>query len=322
MTYEMFLNVGDIVTKVTSLSAPCETEKNRFKYHQFILKRVPPKIDIQLNLTVIPRYKKFKQKEIFAARRDAPKKRHRFHNRILSRNKPPDKEAEKYLGEGLDWRMSKVGKKVLMEGGTSGKYQLLLDEDLKKGALFLVNSDNKWKTTDIIYGFLQVLTIFYLAKNKLGILVHAAGLKDGKEGYLFAGLSRAGKSTTTRIWDNQPSVKILNDDRIIIRKFGRQLDMYATPWHGDYSDYLESSVEKTELTKLFYIYHKKTNKAQEVSPLEGFNLFFQTLFIPVWDKNCLKFVSNFLLDTFLSKPSYKFGFKNDKKVIDYVRSVK
>src|SRR5271169_6137240 len=52
-----------------------------------------------------------------------------------------------------------------------------------------------------------------------GVEVHALGLsdKDGS-GYLFLGHSGAGKSTTARLWMEQPGVQMLSDDRIIIRK--------------------------------------------------------------------------------------------------------
>jgi hypothetical protein len=67
-----------------------------------------------------------------------------------------------------------------------------------------------------------------------GVEVHALGLADvdGK-GYLFLGHSGAGKSTTTRLWTSQPGVRLLSDDRIILRKKDGQYWMYGTPWHGD-----------------------------------------------------------------------------------------
>ena len=49
-----------------------------------------------------------------------------------------------------------------------------------------------------------------------GVEVHALGLADEDgSGYLFLGHSGAGKSTTARLWKEQPGVRLLSDDRII-----------------------------------------------------------------------------------------------------------
>ncbi len=67
-----------------------------------------------------------------------------------------------------------------------------------------------------------------------GVEVHALGLvdRDGS-GYLFLGHSGAGKSTTARLWQAEPGVRLLSDDRIILRKQNSTFWMYGTPWHGD-----------------------------------------------------------------------------------------
>ena len=67
-----------------------------------------------------------------------------------------------------------------------------------------------------------------------GIEVHALGLADDDgSGYLFLGHSGAGKSTTARLWKQQRGVKLLSDDRIILREQNGKILMYGTPWHGD-----------------------------------------------------------------------------------------
>ena len=79
----------------------------------------------------------------------------------------------------------------------------------------------------------EVLMIHRLACG-YGLEVHAVGLVDEiGRGHLFLGHSGAGKSTTARLWLNQPGVQILSDDRIILRAHGERIFMYGTPWHGD-----------------------------------------------------------------------------------------
>lgn len=321
---ETFLSIADIIIRIKSENPPKEEAANRFRYKHFVLKSRPSKIDIDLNLKTIPRYKVHKRKELFRTERDAPKIR-RFNFKLKakrSRARSLSKEEERYLGKGLDWRIGRRGDEILIEGGSSGRYQLLINDGLDKGRVSIINAGNEWKVTDVIYGFLQVLIIYYLAKKKCGALFHSAGLHDGDRGFLFAGLSRAGKSTTSRIWDEIPGVNILNDDRIIVRKVKDELYMYPTPWHGDYSEYLnDDTVKKAKLSKLFYIYHRDTNLAERVDYTDGFSHFFKTLFLSFWDRDCVKFTFDFLVDILAQKPCYKFGFKNDSRIISYIRSL-
>jgi serine kinase of HPr protein (carbohydrate metabolism regulator) len=52
--------------------------------------------------------------------------------------------------------------------------------------------------------------------------MHACGLVDRGDGYLFCGRSGAGKSTSAGLWQREP--RVLNDDRVLIQRSA----------HGDY----------------------------------------------------------------------------------------
>jgi len=321
---ETFLNIADTIIVIKSEFAPEKETTSHFRYSNFILENSTPKTDINITLKVIPRHRIFKREEFFKTESDL-QKRYRLE---LARLPGPgrrnlDKAEERYFGSGLNWRIGKSGRKILIEGGSAGRYQLLINEDLTDGELFIINANNEWKLKEIIYGFLQVFIIYYMAKRRIGILFHSAGVKEGKNGYLFAGLSQAGKTTMSRIWGKIPGIKILNDERGIIKKDKNDFYMYPTPWHRSYPYYLaEGSNGKTRLSKLFYIYHREANLAERVNYIEGFNHFFKTLFLSFWDKECVSFAFDFLLDILSKKPCYKFGFKNDKRVVSYIRNLK
>ena len=56
-----------------------------------------------------------------------------------------------------------------------------------------------------------------------GLEVHAVGIVDEiGRGHLFLGHSGAGKSTTARLWLEQPEIRILSDDRIVLRRQRRK----------------------------------------------------------------------------------------------------
>lgn len=329
-----YLQIAGFKIKVNSKNPPEANPKSDWRYQNFILKRAPKKIDFEFNLKVKDNYTHYKPQVLFQTEREkkrgrknlAARRRRKRRLRLQKqKNNAQRKEKEKYLGPDLDWRISKYKNKFLLEGGTSGNFQVFFDKSFKKLDVSIINSDRQWKLADVFVGFLQIFLIYYFASKGRGLVVHSTGIKDkakrGK-GYLFAGISGAGKTTTSKIWDKQAKdIMVLNDDRIIIRKINNKFYLYGTPWHGDFSDYLKVSVERARLSKLFFIYHKNKNKAQKVIPREFFNLFFQSVFLPFWDKRGLKTVSNFMIELILSVPCYKFGFKNNKKIIDYVRNI-
>ncbi len=179
-----------------------------------------------------------------------------------------------------------------------------------------------WSASDIIYDFLQVLLINYFAQRKSGIFTHSVGIKDldGK-GLIFTGKSGAGKSTTARIWHKHSKAMVLNDDRIIVRKVKDKFFIYGSPWHGEFSDYLESRIESAPIDKIFFIHHAKENNFKRLSQKDAFNLLYPALFPTFWDKRCLENIASFSLDLVNSVKCYRLGFVNNNRVIGFVRGV-
>ena len=64
-----------------------------------------------------------------------------------------------------------------------------------------------------------------------GVLLHAAAVEKGGEGFLFAGHSGAGKSTLSALC-HEAGWSILNDDRAMVFPRAGQWIMAGTPWHG------------------------------------------------------------------------------------------
>lgn len=320
-TYEFFLKIADIVIRIETKNSPRKYRNSKLRYDKFILSKKPARIDIDLTLETKASYKKFTQVKLFEALSNYSKKQLAKMLIDRKRKKLVTEDIKNYLGDALDWRISRLKGKILIEGISTSRYQVILEPSLKKGKIFIISRDKRWSMSRIVHGFLQVLVIYYLAKYKIGIIIHSAAVKDKHQGYLFAGVSRAGKSTISRIWNEATSAFILNDDRIVIKKKNRSYYMHGTPWHGDYIEYFDDYKSKAKLSKIFGIYHSKVNKRQKLKPIESFSVFFQSLFVSFWDKECLDFVLGFLSDMFREIPTYKLGFKKDKQIIEYVRNV-
>lgn len=177
-----------------------------------------------------------------------------------------------------------------------------------------------WRIDDIIYDFLQVLLINYLALHRGGVFVHSIGVKDlDGNGLIFAGKSGCGKTTTAKLWDKHSKAMVLNDDRIIVRKLNGKFFIYGAPWHGEFNDYLYSKIESAPLKKLFFIHHAPNNTVRQISQKEAFNRLYPALFPTFWDKGHLENIVSFCQGLIKDTACYSLGFLNNKKVIGFVR---
>ncbi|MBD3263465.1 hypothetical protein GF374_03750 [Candidatus Woesearchaeota archaeon] len=315
MKYKYFFNIADVCMQVTSDSLHERNPDWDWKLESFILKE-SDRVDTEFKLKLTDRFVKHKPHILFETRRT---------DYVPSPTTTRCREmADAYLGVGVDWRVGEYDGRLLFEGGGASCFQLSMDKDLRGADINLIKNGGRWELSDLVYSFMQLYMIFFLGRHQLGLMFHAAGVRDDGEngqGLLFAGSSGAGKTTAAKIWHKYGCTKVLNDDRIIIRKVDGDYYMYSTPWHGDYYQYFNRPLGKSRVDKMFCLYHRETNKAMKLTPREGFTMFFKTIFPLFYDKESMEFSSKFLLDLVAAVPSYSFGFKNDSGIMDYVRKI-
>lgn len=225
-----------------------------------------------------------------------------------------------------NWRLLKKGGSYIYKSPLKDKRQVMfINKTFDKVSAYLLNGKDRgglWGISEIIYDFLQVLLINYLALHRKGIFIHSTGLKDtDAEGLLFAGESGAGKSTTSRLWHKYSRAMVLNDDRMIVRKYGNKFLIYGSCWHGDFNDYLDSRIESAPLRRLFFIRHARRNTVRRVSAKEAFNLLYPNLFPTFWDREGLENIVSFAQDIVTTVPCYRLGFVNNRKIIPFVRNI-
>lgn len=306
MLYKVKLRIADIIIKIQSnfaLEQLTEKEKKvqiTGRFNNFFYKgKAKPDIIVKVDIVdKLPKIKK--KKDIFVT----------FHFQDGSEN----------------WRLFKRGSAYVYKCPLEDRKQLvLINKTFDRVTVYLLPKKEKgyvWNVADIIYDFLQVLLINYFAQRNEGIFTHAIGVKDlDRKGLLFAGKSGAGKSTTARLWHKHSKAIVLNDDRIIVRKFNGKFLIYGSPWHGEFSDYLDSRIESAPLKKLFFIHHSSKNIARQVSEKKAFSLLYPALFPTFWDKECLENIVSFCQDLVKDVPCYSLGFVNGNKVIEFVRSL-
>jgi hypothetical protein len=176
---------------------------------------------------------------------------------------------------------------------------------------------------------LDELVVMHRLGRERGVEVHAAGMCDAEgQGYLFLGHSGAGKSTTTRLWNQRPGMTVLSDDRIILREHcdpdGQpEVWMHGTPWHGEAAFAVP---EKARIERLFVIeharerapHHEPENRITRISGSRAVGEIMARSFLPFYDGPALENTMNFLQEIVTAIPCYRLEFLPDSTAVEAV----
>ena len=150
-----------------------------------------------------------------------------------------------------------------------------------------------------------------------GAELHALGLVDcDGSGYLFLGHSGAGKSTTARLWMSEPGVKLLSDDRIILRRKGGRYWMYGTPWHGDAG---VSSQGCAPLSAVFLLEQAPSNQILPLPGAQAAAELFARSFVPHYLSDGIRFTLSFFDELTRSIPCSVFRFAPTESAVEAIR---
>jgi hypothetical protein len=164
----------------------------------------------------------------------------------------------------------------------------------------------------------ELLMLNLLARGR-GVELHSCGIVDETgEGYLFIGQSGAGKTTTARIWEQRDGVKILSDDRIIVRRGddGQTIWMYGTPWHGEGE---LSCPERAPLKRIFFLRHGREHRLERLGRSEASARLFSCSFPTFYYPDGLDFTLSFFDEMTSAVPCSELTFVPDESVVDFVR---
>jgi hypothetical protein len=165
----------------------------------------------------------------------------------------------------------------------------------------------------------EVLMIHHLAGGK-GVEVHALGLvDDAGHGHLFLGHSGAGKSTSARLWQRQPGVHILSDDRIILRRDGGQVWMHGTPWHGDAGI---ASPHGALLSHIYILEQAPGNELVGVARSAATAEIFARSFVPRHSAQALDFTLQFIEQLAQELPCDVFRFVPQQSAVEVIRNAR
>jgi hypothetical protein len=192
------------------------------------------------------------------------------------------------------------------------------DPSFQRGHVVLSRSSIKPGTPifPLEYPLDELVMMHRLALGE-GVELHALGLVDQDgSGYLFLGHSGAGKSTTARLWMSQPGVKLLSDDRIIVRKHDDGFWMYGTPWHGDAG---VAAPDRARLAAIFLLEQAPTDELAPLSQPNATAELFARAFVPQYVKSGIQFTLSFLDQLTRSVPCSTFRFTPTPSAVEAIR---
>jgi hypothetical protein len=167
-------------------------------------------------------------------------------------------------------------------------------------------------TNPVHYPLDQILLMYILARSE-GALFHSAGVSINGRGYIFPGISGAGKSTITRLFAEGEDTELLSDDRMIVRKIDDAFMAFGTPWPGDAGIAQNLGMP---LAGIFFIYHGADNRIKAIEPKEAVKRLLPVMSIPWYDRNLLPEILGFCEDLICTIPAYELQFQPGKEVID------
>jgi hypothetical protein len=175
--------------------------------------------------------------------------------------------------------------------------------------------DPKRPVYPLEYPLDELLMIHRLSRGE-GVEVHAVGIQDEQgRGHLFLGHSGAGKSTTARLWSARPGVRILSDDRIILRARQGRVWMHGTPWHGDAGI---ASPQSALLDHVYLLEHGERNERVVLPPGKAAAELFARTFVPRHCAEGLQFALSFLDRVAHEVPCSHFRFVPDESAVEAI----
>lgn len=195
--------------------------------------------------------------------------------------------------------------------------RLLVDRRFRQATLSMNGQfeDLCRRMTPLVYPLDELLIMHRLTLER-AVELHGLGIvgPDGTNN-LFIGHSGAGKSTTARLWSSMLPVKILSDDRIIVREQNSGMMMYGTPWHGDACFALP---ESAPLHRIFILEHGNGNVISSLNRSQAVAELFARAFVPFHGHQYVDSALNFLEHLASSLPCYRYSFEPQLSAVEKI----
>jgi len=171
--------------------------------------------------------------------------------------------------------------------------------------------DSNEKDVDPFEYPLDGLILYYLTVINKDIMIHASGVNNAGEGFLFSGISGKGKSTMAKLWDNW-GAKVIHDDRLIIRKSGNGYSMYNTPVYNN------DKPLDSPLDRIFIIDHGIENKLIPLREASAVSMVMANCIQHTWGPAIISKLLESVSEMCRVIPTYRLFFRPERSVIDHI----
>jgi hypothetical protein len=233
---------------------------------------------------------------------------------------PPSPRGRPLFDSGGVWRVHRHGDGLLYEFRVPQLrppvYKAVtIDADLREGHLHFPGVVGG-PDYALDYPLDELLFQHRLAREG-ALEVHACGLVWRGRAFVFCGQSRAGKSTTARLWRRHTrGTSILSDDRVVLRPSRRGVRAWGTPWHGDGGF---ASPGSCPLGALFFLEHGRTSRTRPIPRAEAAARLLARSFPPPWDPVAMARALETSAAITGAVPAYELLFRPDRSAVQAVR---
>lgn len=132
-------------------------------------------------------------------------------------------------------------------------------------------------------GYCETLAVYrILCENLLDfdiLLLHGSALTMDGRGYIFCADSGTGKSTHAALWRKRygDRVKMINDDKPLLKIEDRGVTAYGTPWCGKEN---RGNNISSPLNSVCFLQRGHRNEITEISKAQGFKNLIRSTYIP------------------------------------------
>lgn len=196
-----------------------------------------------------------------------------------------------------------------------GKYGPVVRISYKEDFSEIKYEINRKAYPDSVLSLSKVLQLFPMRQfliSQGAFLMHTSQVADQESGILFTGNSGIGKTTQAKLWEKYKNVKILCNDRTVIKNIDNLWNTYGFPVDGSSPVFTN---EKRKLNAIVVLEQAESNTIVRLRGREAIVPVMQQFIIDVWNHEMRNKAMEYLLELLKDIPVYKLYCTPDERAV-------
>jgi len=161
---------------------------------------------------------------------------------------------------------------------------------------------------------LGVLVLNEIVSESNGFMIHASGVNDHGNGYLFSAVSGTGKTTMADLWV-QKGATVINDDRLIVRS-SVEGNFYI---HNTPMPYYQDERKTAPLKACFLLKQSTENYISRLNEIQGVLGLMGNCIQHLYNQSRIENHMSLIQKLVQQCKVFEVGFKPDTNIIDLIR---